>query len=144
MEKETNSYNIPAQSDAVKRAMEFRAKECKKRNIITKDILVPVKDKDGNVIKGEDGQPVMQWATIPTFIPQVEKDALKVFIDSIPCWFNGCEQIRDAYNKELKITMDSKSSKCSDCKKGPILRKYLRKAVEILQTLPQYRDMEES
>jgi hypothetical protein len=59
MEKETNSSNIHVQSDAVRRAMEFREKECKKRNIITKDILVPVKDKDGNVIKGEDGKPVM-------------------------------------------------------------------------------------
>lgn len=142
MEKET--INIPEPSDAVKRAMEFRTKECQKRNIITKDVLLPVKDKDGNIVKGEDGQPLMQWATIPTFIPQVEKDALKVFIDSIPCWFNGCEQIREAYNNELKRTVDSKQSQCSDCKKGPVLRKYLRKVVEILQTLPQYNNKEES
>lgn len=142
MEKET--ANIPEPSDAIKRAMEFRTKECQKRNIITKDVLLPVKDKEGNIVKGEDGQPLMQWATIPTFIPQVEKDALKVFIDSIPCWFNGCEQIREAYNNELKRTADSKQSKCSDCKKGPVLRKYLRKVVEILQTLPQYNNKEES
>jgi hypothetical protein len=74
----------------MRRAIEFRNKEFKERNIVTKDIVTPVKDKDGNPVKDKDGNPVMRIITIPIHIPEIEKQALKVFVDSVPCWFDGC------------------------------------------------------
>ena len=124
----TNIDNVTltsAQSKlGIKAAIKQRNKEFQKRNIITKDILVPVKDKDGNIVK--------RWVTIPTYIPEVEKEAIKVFIDSYPCWFPGCEELRKKYKDELN---SENPNGCSSCKKAPILRKYLKLAVNALNSL---------
>lgn len=115
----------------IKAAIQFKNREFKKRNIITKDQFVPVKDKDGNIVKDQDGNPVMRWVTIPTFIPEIEKEAIKIFVDSYPCWFDGCEDIRKAYKEEVERTLGPDG--CTSCKKGAILRKYLKQAVDALQ-----------
>lgn len=133
---DTNIDNVTltsAQSKlGIKAAIKQRNKEFQKRNIITKDILVPVKDKDGNIVKDKDGNIVKRWVTIPTYIPEVEKEAIKVFIDSYPCWFAGCEELRKKYKDELN---SENPNGCSSCKKAPILRKYLKLAVNALNSL---------
>lgn len=128
-----NNVNlIKSQSkEGLKNTMKFRQQQLAERNIITKTVLQPVKDANGNTLKGEDGQPVMRMVTIPVHIPEVEKEAIKVFVDSIPCWFDGCQKIRDDYKNELKANQLEPG--CTSCKKGNILRKYLKIAVSILQ-----------
>ena len=128
-----NNVNlVKSQSkEGLKNTMKFRQQQLAERNIITKTVLQPVKDQDGNVVKGEDGQPVMRMVTIPVHIPDIEKEAIKVFVDSIPCWFDGCQKIRDDYKNELQA--NKLEPGCTSCKKGNILRKYLKIAVSILQ-----------
>lgn len=128
-----NNVNlVKSQSkEGLKNTMKFRQQQLAERNIITKTVLQPVKDQDGNVVKGEDGQPVMRMVTIPVHIPDIEKEAIKVFVDSIPCWFEGCQKIRDDYKNELQA--NKLEPGCTSCKKGNILRKYLKIAVSILQ-----------
>lgn len=134
MENINNVTLIGSQSqDGMRRAIEFRNKEFKERNIVTKDIVTPVKDKDGNPVKDKDGNPVMRIITIPIHIPEIEKQALKVFVDSVPCWFDGCQELRNKYKQELKE--NSIDEGCSSCKKGPIIRKYLKLAAQALQNL---------
>jgi hypothetical protein len=41
--------------EGLKNTMKFRQQQLAERNIITKTVLQPVKDSDGNVVKGEDG-----------------------------------------------------------------------------------------
>ena len=62
--------------EGLKNTMKFRQQQLAERNIITKTVLQPVKDADGNVVKGEDGQPVMRMVTIPVHIPEIEKEAI--------------------------------------------------------------------
>lgn len=115
----------------LKNVMQFRNKQFAERNIVTKTVMHPVMDKDGNPLKDDKGEPVMRMVTIPVHIPEVEKEAIKVFVDSVPCWFDGCEKLRQEYKKELE---DNKLEPgCSSCKKGAILRKYLKIAVNILK-----------
>ena len=59
-----------------------------------------------------------------------EKEAIKIFVDSYPCWFDGCEDIRKAYKDEVERTLGPDG--CTSCKKGAILRKYLKQAVDAL------------
>lgn len=118
--------------EGIKRFIQHKNRETASRGIITKDVLVPLKDKDGKVIVDKDGKPTYRVVTIPTSIPEVEKEAIKVFIETYPCWFPGCQEIRDAYNRELGEQQNKDG--CTSCKKGTIMRKYLAKAVDILKT----------
>lgn len=116
----------------IQNAITARNKEFKQRNIVTKDILVPVKDSEGNVIiDSKTGKPVMRVVTTPISIPEEEKEATKLFIDSYKCWFEGCQELRDAYKKELASLGDAS---CVPCKKGAIWRKYIRKTVEAIKS----------
>lgn len=115
----------------MKNAMNIRNKEFKQRNIITKDILVQVKDAEGKpVVDKVTGKPVMKIVTTPVHIPDEEKEATKLFIDSYECWFDGCEELRRQYKQELAALSDEN---CVPCKKGAIWRKYIRKTVEALK-----------
>lgn len=107
------------------------------RGIITKDVLIPVKTEDGKQVFDENGKPVTQFVTIPTYIPEVEKEAIKVFLDTYPCWFQGCEDIRKAYKQELE-ELSKTPGGCTGCKKGPLLRKYINKVVNILEQTKAY------
>lgn len=115
----------------IQNAIAVRNKEFKQRNIVTKDILVQIKDQDGNpVIDEKTGKPLMRVVTTPVHIPEEEKEATKLFIDSYECWFDGCKELREAYKKELASLGDEN---CIPCKKGAIWRKYIRKTVDALK-----------
>lgn len=102
----------------------------KERGIVTKDVAIPVKDKNGNLVYGSDGQPLVHWHTTTVMIPEIEKEAIRIFSDKYPCWFDGCEEIR----KQIEIEMGSiDPNSCKKCEKGAIMRKYIKKVVEILK-----------
>lgn len=109
--------------------VKFRNEEFRKRNIITKDVLHPVLDAKGNKVLDKNGKPVMRLVTVPVSIPDIEREALKIFVDSQPCWFEGCEEIRKAFKEELN---QGNYTGCAPCKKGAVWRKYLKKTVDAL------------
>lgn len=45
------------------------------------------------------------------------------FFSNSPCWFEGCEKIRAAYEAEV-AKLDA--AKCKPCEKGALIRKYLQ------------------
>jgi hypothetical protein len=62
--------------------VKFRNEEFRKRNIVTKDVLHPVLDAKGNKVLDKNGKPVMRLVTVPVSIPDIEREALKIFVDS--------------------------------------------------------------
>ncbi len=57
--------------------------------------------------------------------PAYRRD-LRLFT-SAPCWFEGCEELRQAYHAELEKLG---GTGCKGCEKGPLMQKYLKLAAE--------------
>lgn len=70
------------------------------------------------------------------FVPSEEdKRNIRLFGND-PCWFPGCQELRDQYQQELEAR--EKEGECKKCEKGTLMRKYLRLAAELqaLQSPP--------
>ncbi len=50
---------------------------------------------------------------------------LRFFEEENPCWFEGCEELREAYRKELAAMEED--PECSGCEKNKLKVKYLHK-----------------
>lgn len=50
----------------------------------------------------------------------VSKDIIPFFVDSSPCWFEGCEELREEYRKEL----EKLGTNCPGCQRGALMRKF--------------------
>lgn len=55
-------------------------------------------------------------------------EVFKFFSEHTPCWFEGCEELREQYNKELEDLGDD----CKECDKGALIRKYHAKVRSIV------------
>lgn len=50
----------------------------------------------------------------------ISKDVIPFFAETSPCWFKGCEELREEYQREL-----GKLGKgCPECNRGPLMRKF--------------------
>jgi hypothetical protein len=78
----------------------------------------------------ENGNRVITGIT-PTF-----EKILAFFKPESECFFEGCEELKEKYNKELN--KEGGDSFCPACKKGGLVRKYTR----IIKTLPEFADEE--
>lgn len=58
-----------------------------------------------------------------------EEDArrMKLFIDEVPCWFSGCEEMRRSYAADLERLPPD----CPGCEIGKIMRRYLDRMAEL-------------
>lgn len=66
------------------------------------------------------------------------KTDIKLFVDSSPCWFPECEELRAAYKEELgtMLALYTDPADCPACEKGALMRKYLKK-MERINTDPR-------
>lgn len=56
-------------------------------------------------------------------VTSISPEAQRVlsFFSAAPCWFAGCEDLRQQYKAELA---EAEKANCRGCAKGPIMRKY--------------------
>lgn len=73
-------------------------------------------------IKNDDG-------TVTAVPSDKVKNDIRLFVDTIPCWFPECEALRAEYKTEL----DAMPADCPACEKGALIRKYLKK-MEVINT----------
>jgi hypothetical protein len=79
--------------------------------------------------KNEEGVSVVTGVS-----PQFQ-EMMKFFSLDTPCFFEGCEEMREKYKKDLdKLGGDG----CKGCKKGALIRKY----IPFLKRLPEFQDEE--
>ena len=50
----------------------------------------------------------------------IRQEIIPFFVDSSPCWFPGCEELREEYRKEL----EKLGSNCPGCQRGALMRKF--------------------
>ena len=50
----------------------------------------------------------------------ISKDIIPFFVDSSPCWFRGCEELREEYRAEL----EKLGTNCPGCQRGALMRKF--------------------
>lgn len=55
-----------------------------------------------------------------TSVSPEERKILGFFVDSTPCWFENCEELRAKYKAEI----ENLGSECPACQKGAVIRKY--------------------
>jgi hypothetical protein len=71
--------------------------------------------------------------TTVTVDPAMQKQ-FKFFSKENPCWFAGCEELRNAYAAELAEL--EKDPNCPDCDKSKLINKYLRKVIDAQNVKP--------
>lgn len=55
-----------------------------------------------------------------TAVPPLERAMLNFFVPGHPCFFDGCEGLRTAYNQEIA----NLGSDCADCDKSKVAQRY--------------------
>lgn len=85
----------------------------------------PVLDSDGNQLKDSHGNPVTHNRIIIKSIPPEEAELNRFYTLQIPCWFDGCEELRKEYQAEIdKAGAKKADGTCTDCEKGAIMRMF--------------------
>lgn len=94
--------------------------------------------EDGKLISVSDPIKLQRWLTklitqhsalyaIPSnelVVTPVAKRDIRFFGDT-PCWFEGCEELRSQYKRELE-DLRKEDKYCKGCDKGGLMRKYLQ------------------
>lgn len=86
---------------------------------------VPVKrgPVQTNIEKRPDGTKVI------TSVSKEDQEILKFFVDSVPCWFEGCEELRKEWNEAVA---KAGGEKCVGCARGRIMRQFNPRVRELL------------
>jgi hypothetical protein len=84
----------------------------------------PVLDKDGNQLKDSSGNPVFSNRIIIKSVPPEEAELNRFYTLQIPCWFDGCEELRKEYKEALDKAGKGPDGTCTDCEKGAIMRMF--------------------
>ena len=71
---------------------------------------------DARGIKYEE----VDGSLVVTEIPQIERTLLEFFVESKPCFFPGCAQLRESYHREIEALGPA----CPDCDKAKIMERY--------------------
>jgi hypothetical protein len=62
-------------------------------------------------------------------VSDVDKEVFRFFSPHQPCWFEGCEKLREQYQAEL----DKRGgSACPSCEKGVVIRMFVPKIKKAL------------
>lgn len=84
----------------------------------------PVLDKDGNQMRDSAGNLVFSNRIIIKSVPPEEAELNRFYTLQIPCWFDGCEKLRDEYKAALDKAGKGPNGTCTDCEKGAIMRMF--------------------
>lgn len=85
----------------------------------------PVLDSEGKQVLDAHGHPVYNNRIVIKSIPPEEAELNRFYTLQIPCWFNGCEELRQEYTAELaKAGAKKEGGTCTDCEKGAIMRMF--------------------
>ena len=103
--------------------------ECSKLGFNFKDEVHAVKDEQGNPVLDKDGNPVTRKVTVLSSLTDEAKELFEVFNFNTPCWFRGCEKLREQYKDEKEKTG------CKTCI-GSLTRKYMALAKVMIQADP--------
>lgn len=74
--------------------------------------------------------------TVTKVSPEQQK-ILGFFVASTPCWFEGCNELREKYLAEVA----AQPAGCPDCQKGAIIRKYkaiIETRLQLLAPVPAH------
>jgi hypothetical protein len=58
-----------------------------------------------------------------TRIPEKDQQVYRFFSTDYPCYFEGCQELRDRYNQEIE-NLEKKN--CKDCDKIDTIKKFKR------------------
>lgn len=104
-------------------------KECVRLGLQFTETQVPVTDSEGNEIKDKDGKVITRTVHTLSSISDEARELMQVFNMSQPCWFKGCEELRQQYKAEKE------ASGCKTCQ-GAIMRKYMALAKAMIKADP--------
>jgi hypothetical protein len=65
-------------------------------------------------------------------VPILEQEINKFYIEAVPCWFDGCEQLRQEWSEFLHLNGGDEPN-CPDCVKGQLMEQF-RERIEPLIT----------
>lgn len=108
-----------------------------KRGISYEVIEVPATDDNGKPVLDSNGNRVMRQAVHITEIPEDEQ-AVMDFMAGKECWFPGCEELREAYNREYDEA--GGDGGCTTCQKNKIMRKYVPKIKQAVRDANGYKN----
>lgn len=81
--------------------------------------------KDGLPVFMPDGvTPAKSYSTVITYVPPEEQDIARFFAGVSACWFDGCDELRRAYRKELDKFLEENGEDCPACQRNTIRRRY--------------------
>lgn len=103
-------------------AIDQTIERLKSRGIGYKIVEEPMNDPQGRLITDAHGQPLIKKTIIVTSVPTLESEVNKFFSPYTPCWFDGCEELRERYNNALE--KEGMTEDCTGCQKGVIMRKF--------------------
>lgn len=104
-------------------------KECVRLGLQFTETQVPVTDSEGNEIKDKDGKVITRTVHTLSSISDEARELMQVFNMSQPCWFKGCEELRQQYKAEKE------ANGCKTCQ-GAIMRKYMALAKAMIKADP--------
>lgn len=114
---------------SVERLHKAVTEECTKLGFNFKDEVHIVKDAQGSPVLDKDGKPVTQRVTVLSSLTDEAKELFEVLNFNTPCWFKGCDKLREQYKEEKENTG------CQTCI-GALTRKYMSLAKIMIQADP--------
>lgn len=84
------------------------------------------KDDQGNIIRDKNGNPVTISQFTPTEVPAWFTKAIMILSGHEECYFEGCNEIVDAYKQEL-ATLEARPGGCRECDRSRLKRTYAQK-----------------
>lgn len=79
--------------------------------------------KTNELILDEAGKPRQVRVLSITSIPDITQRAMGFFVDTVPAFFPGCDELRAQYKDEMAA---AKNAGCTGCQEAALKRKYIR------------------
>lgn len=116
-----HSYRNPYQPSKMS-SIDQTIERLKSRGIGYKIVEEPMNDLQGRLITDVHGQPIVKQTIIVTSVPDLESKVNRFFSPYTPCFFKGCEELREQYKNALEKA--GMTEDCTGCQKGVIMRKF--------------------
>lgn len=115
---------VPTGNKEIQAKVQGPSAELAKFGIKGETTITYKRDKDGNLVRNQYGQPITVSEFRPTEVPEWFTHGIAVLNGQAPCYFEGCQEVVDAYKRELQ-QMQSRPGGCTECAKGALLRRHV-------------------